>query len=151
MLLRHILSKLTDAFPEANLTRIEVMGIKLLLSLIVVFGSLTNAFADPTLKGCAAKKHSIESELENARQYNNIYKVKRLEKALKENIAHCDDAKLNAERQQKIAEKTRKVSEREAELNAVKENGDQKKIAKKTEKLEKAKQELKEAKEQLNR
>lgn len=124
---------------------------KSLLSLIVVFASLSYAFADPTLKGCAAKKQSIENELEYARQYNNIYRAKRLEKALEENIAHCDDIKLNAERQRKIAEKTRKVSEREAELNAAKANGDQKKIVKKTEKLQKAKQELKEAKELLNR
>lgn len=123
---------------------------KLLFSLIVVFASLSNVFAGSTLKGCAAKKQSIATELEYAHQYNNIYKAKRLEKALKENIAHCDDAKLNAERQQKIAEKTRKVAEREAELIAAKANGDQNKIAQKTEKLENAKLELNKAKEELN-
>lgn len=127
------------------------MGKKLFLGLIIMFASLSYAFADPTLKGCAAKKQSIETELEYARQYNNLYRAKSLEKALKENIEHCDDAKLNVERQRKVAEKTRKVSEREAELNAAKAYGNQKKIAQKTEKLEKAKQELKEAKDELNR
>lgn len=127
------------------------MGKKLFLSFVIVFATLTSAFADPTLKGCAAKKQSIETELEYARQYNNIYRAKRLEKALEENIAHCDDMKLNAERQRKIAEKIRKVSEREAELNAAKANSDQKKIAKKTEKLQKAKRELEDAKNELNR
>ncbi|WP_297323421.1 DUF1090 domain-containing protein [uncultured Bartonella sp.] len=127
------------------------MGKKVFLWFIIVLASSSCAFADPTLKGCAAKKYSIEKEHEYARQYNNLDQEKSLEKALKDNIAHCDDAKLNAERQRKIAEKSKKVSEREAELNAAKSNGNQEKIKKKTEKLEKAKQVLKEATEQLNR
>lgn len=127
------------------------MANRILFCFLILLSSLSLAAAEPALKGCAAKKKSIEHQLEYARQYNNLYQVKGLEQALKDNIASCDDAKLTAERKRKVAEKTRKVSEREAELTAVKTSGNKDKIAKKTEKLEKAKQELKDAQDELNR
>ena len=127
------------------------MKTKLFLALPLVFITFSFAHAEPALKGCAAKKHSIETQLDYARKYNNSYQIIGLEKALKDVSENCTDEKLRAERKAKISEKTRKVSEREAELNDAKAQGKQKKITKKMEKLEKAKQELKEAQDELNR
>ncbi len=127
------------------------MKTKLFLALPLVFITFSFAHAEPALKGCAAKKHSIETQLDYARKYNNSYQIIGLEKALKDVSENCTDEKLRAERKAKISEKTRKVSEREAELNDAKAQGKRKKITKKMEKLEKAKQELKEAQDELNR
>ena len=127
------------------------MKTKLFLALPLVFITFSFAHAEPALKGCAAKKHSIETQLDYARKYNNSYQIIGLEKALKDVSENCTDEKLRAERKAKISEKMRKVSEREAELNNAKAQGKQKKITKKMEKLEKAKQELKEAQDELNR
>lgn len=127
------------------------MKTKLFLALPLVFLTFSFAHAEPALKGCAAKKHSIETQLDYARKYNNSYQIIGLEKALKDVSENCTDEKLRAERKAKISEKMRKVSEKEAELNDAKAQGKQKKITKKMEKLEKAKQELKEAQDELNR
>lgn len=127
------------------------MKTKLFSALPLVFITFSFAHAEPALKGCAAKKHSIETQLDYARKYNNSYQIIGLEKALKDVSENCTDEKLRAERKAKISEKTRKVSEREAELNDAKAQGNRKKITKKMEKLEKAKQELKEAQDELNR
>ncbi len=127
------------------------MKTKLFLALPLVFITFSFAHAEPALKGCAAKKHSIETQLDYARKYNNSYQIIGLEKALKDVSENCTDEKLRAERKAKISEKTRKVSEREAELNDAKAQGNRKKTTKKMEKLEKAKQELKEAQDELNR
>ena len=124
---------------------------KLFLALPLVFLTFSFAHAEPALKGCAAKKHSIEMQLDYARKYNNSHQIIGLEKALKDVAENCTDEKLREERKAKISEKTRKVSEREAELNDAKAKGNTKKITKKMEKLEKAKQELKEAQDELNR
>ena len=123
----------------------------LCLILPIAFFSFSSAYAESTLKGCAAKKHSIETQLEYARKYNNNGQIKGLEKALQDNIKNCDDEKLASERKQKIEEKMKKVSEREGELEDAKAKGDQKKIARKKEKLEKAKQELKDARDELRK
>jgi len=127
------------------------MKTELFLALPLVFITFSFAHAEPALKGCAAKKHSIETQLDYARKCNNSYQIIGLEKALKDVSENCTDEKLRAERKAKISEKTRKVSEREAELNDAKAQGNRKKITKKMEKLEKAKQELKEAQNELNR
>lgn len=127
------------------------MKTKLFLALPLVFLTFSFAHAEPALKGCAAKKHSIETQLDYARKYNNSYQIIGLEKALKDVSENCTDEKLRAERKAKISEKMRKVSEREAELNDAKAQGNRKKTTKKMEKLEKAKQELKEAQDELNR
>ncbi|MBH9975388.1 MULTISPECIES: DUF1090 domain-containing protein [Bartonella] len=127
------------------------MKTRLCLIIPVALFSFSYAYGEPALKGCAAKKHSIETQLQHARQYNNKHQIKGLEKALEDNIENCDDKKLAAERKQKITERMNKVSEREAELNEAKARGDAKKISRKAEKLEKAKQELKAAQEELDR
>ena len=103
------------------------------------------------LKGCAAKKQDIETQLKYAQSHGNTHEIKGLEKALKENIAKCNDSSLKYEREQKVLEKQRKVSKLELELQKEKEKGDTRKIMKKQTKLQNAQQELKEAKSQLSR
>ncbi|MEG1695931.1 MAG: DUF1090 domain-containing protein [Acinetobacter sp.] len=103
------------------------------------------------LKGCAAKKQDIETQLKYAQSRGNTHEIKGLEKALKENIAKCNDSSLKYEREQKVLEKQRKVSKLELELQKEKEKGDARKIMKKQTKLQNAQQELKEAKSQLSR
>ena len=46
----------------------------------------------PELTGCAAKKHEISQQLEQARAHGNSNQVAGLEKALSEVEAHCTDA-----------------------------------------------------------
>ena len=103
------------------------------------------------LKGCAAKKQDIETQLKYAQSRGNTHEIKGLGKALKENIAQCNDSSLKYEREQKVLEKQRKVSKLELELQKEKEKGDARKIMKKQTKLQNAQQELKEAKSQLSR
>lgn len=103
------------------------------------------------LKGCAAKKQDIETQLKYAQSRGNTHGIKGLEKALKENIAKCNDSSLKYEREQKVLEKQRKVSKLELELQKEKQKGDTRKIMKKQTKLQNAQQELKEAKSQLSR
>lgn len=121
-----------------------------LLIITVSLLSISTVNAE-VLKGCAAKKQDIEIQLKYAQSRGNTYEIKGLEKALKENIAQCNDSSLKYEREQKVLEKQRKVSKLELELQKEKEKGDARKIMKKQTKLQNAQQELKEAKSQLSR
>ena len=81
---------------------------KLFLALPLVFLTFSFAHAEPALKGCAAKKQAIETELDYARKHNNSHQIVGLEKALKEVAENCTDEKLRAERKAKISGKTGK-------------------------------------------
>ncbi|EJF88663.1 DUF1090 domain-containing protein [Bartonella tamiae] len=124
---------------------------KILLSGVMVLALGHVASAQPALKGCAAKQKDIQTQLDYARKYNNKYEISGLEKALKENMRHCTDAKLTEKRQEKVAEKRQKVLKREAELSEAKAKGNPKKIEKKIKKLNEAKRELDSAKANLDK
>jgi hypothetical protein len=102
-----------------------------------------------TSKGCAAKQQNIETQLKYAKARGNAHEVRGLQKALNENIEHCQDANLQAQREQKILEKQRKVSQIEAELEKQKALGNPIKIEKQRYKLKKAQLELDQAELQL--
>jgi uncharacterized protein HemX len=123
---------------------------KIFLILSAVFIPLTAVNAG-TPTGCAAKKQNIEAQLKYAKDAGNTNQVRGLEKALAETNAHCTDANLTKQRQQKINEKERKVQKRQQELNEAKSKNDAQKIAKKQKKLAEAQTELNEAKRDLNR
>ena len=91
------------------------------------------------------KQQEIQKQIDEARAHKNQNRVDGLEKALRENKAHCTDAGLKAENQKRVEEKREKVAEREQELKEVQAKGDHEKIIKKQQKLEEAKSELKEA------
>lgn len=76
-------------------------------------------------------------------------KVAGLEKALRENIAHCSDESLAKAREGKILSAKQKLAEREKDLHAAEQKGDAKKIAQRKAKLDEARQELSEAEKPL--
>ncbi|EAQ7687688.1 DUF1090 domain-containing protein, partial [Salmonella enterica] len=92
--------------------------------------------------GCTAKKHEVENQIAYAREYNNIYQIAGLQKALREIDEHCTDPLLLKQRQLKIAQKEKKVAESQAELERARETGNPKKMAQKQKKLDRAREEL---------
>lgn len=127
-----------------NLCAILVLGTSTLLA--------TGAYAaeTQTVKGCALKQQHIQTQIDYAKKYGNSNEQRGLEKALDNTKAHCTDASLKQEINEKIAEKQKKVSEREAEFKKAQAKGDANKIAKKQKKLTSAQQELDEAKKDLS-
>lgn len=124
------------------------LKMKAVMSIVIgsaLFLNVSHAETQNGLTGCAAKKQNIERQLSYAKAHNNTHRVSGLEKALSEVQYHCSDASLERSRAEKVSEKQRKVSEREAELREAKETGDAEKIAKKMKKVDEAKAELAEA------
>ncbi|PBI81616.1 uncharacterized protein DUF1090 [Rahnella sp. BIGb0236] len=121
---------------------------KLTLSALTLVPALlftTAALAAPQHESCVTKQQEIQKQIDEARAHKNQNRVDGLEKALRENQAHCTDAGLKAENQKRVEEKREKVAEREQELKEAQANGDHEKISKKQQKLEEARSELKEA------
>ncbi|WP_112197464.1 DUF1090 domain-containing protein [Rahnella sp. NRRL B-41462] len=115
------------------------------LTLVPALLFTTATFAAPQPESCVTKQQEIQKQIDEARAHKNQNRVDGLEKALRENKAHCTDAGLKAENQKRVEEKREKVAEREQELKEVQAKGDHEKIIKKQQKLEEAKSELKEA------
>ncbi|EDW8121910.1 DUF1090 domain-containing protein [Salmonella enterica subsp. enterica serovar Sundsvall] len=99
--------------------------------------------------GCAAKKQEVENQITYARVHSNIHQISGLQKALREIEEHCTDPQLLKQRQLKIAEKEKKVAERQAELEQARETGNAKRMAQKQKKLDRAREELQEAQNML--
>ncbi|MBF8754330.1 DUF1090 domain-containing protein [Pseudomonas guariconensis] len=131
------------------------MKVRSALTLLVTLGLATGtaqaAQPDPGLTGCAAKRSAIENQLEYARKHNNWGEIRGLEKALKENAAHCTDASLKQQREAKIAEAKAEVVERKADLVEAQAKGDKDKITKRERKLAESEAELKQAELELNK
>lgn len=128
-------------------------SIRSLCKILVLSSSVmlvTNAVqAAGAERGCALKEQQIQKEIEYAKQYGNSYKQKGLETALANVRTYCTESSLKKDINEKIAEKQKKVAEREVELKEAQAKGDPKKIAKKQKKLLSAQQELDEAKKEL--
>lgn len=105
----------------------------------------------PELTGCAAKKQVITLQLEQARAHGNSNQVAGLEKALSEVEAHCTDAGLRKERENKVLEAKHEVSKRQADLDKAMKKGDPEKIDKRKNKLAESRKELQEALDQLDK
>ncbi|ECD6344325.1 DUF1090 domain-containing protein [Salmonella enterica subsp. enterica serovar Newport] len=95
--------------------------------------------------GCAVKKQKVENQITYAREHNNTHQISGLQKALREIEEHCTVPQLLKQRQLKIAEKEKKVSERHLELERARKTGNANKIAQKQKKLDRAHEELREA------
>lgn len=91
----------------------------------------------------------MEHQISYARAHNNTHQIAGLQKALREIDEHCTDPKLLKQRQLKVDEKTRKVAERQTELEQARETGNPKKIAQKQKKLDQAREELHDARNAL--
>ncbi|WP_094800398.1 DUF1090 domain-containing protein [Bordetella genomosp. 5] len=112
--------------------------------------SSTALAQESPLRGCAAKKQSIERELTHAREHGNSNRVRGLEKALAA-AQDCDDASLQRERQEKVRDAEKKVKEREEELAEEKAEGKRKDIQKAERKLKEAQDELAAARADVHR
>ncbi|NNA51651.1 DUF1090 domain-containing protein [Pseudomonas lactis] len=102
------------------------------------------------LTGCAAKRQAISSQIEQAKAHGNINQQTGLEKALAEVTAHCTDASLKKERENKVLDAKHEVSRRQADLDKAMKKGDPDKINKRKEKLAESRKELQDAVEELD-
>lgn len=108
------------------------------------------ATASSKWSGCAEKEYQIQKQLEYAKAYGNIHRVRGLERALTKVQLYCTDSKITSQWQEKVADKESKVRERREELRHAQASGDPEKIRKKEKKLQEAKNELMEAQSGLN-
>ena len=104
----------------------------------------------PELTGCAAKRQAISAQIEQAKAHGNSAQQAGLEKALAEVTAHCTDAGLKKERENKVLDAKHEVSRRQADLDKAMKKGDPDKINKRKEKLAEARKELQDAVEELD-
>ncbi|MNF60457.1 hypothetical protein D3C85_764950 [compost metagenome] len=105
----------------------------------------------PELTGCAAKRQSISSQIEQAKAQGNAEQLAGLEKALSEVTAHCTDASLKKERENKVLDAKHEVSQRQADLDKAMKKGDPEKINKRKDKLAESRKELQQALEELDK
>ena len=115
----------------------------ILTSLIALYSA--PSFAAAPSAACEAKRASIEAQIVEAKARGQKQEVAGLEKALRENTAHCSDASLVKARESKILSAQQTVAEREKDLREAEQKGDAKKIAKRKAKLDEARQALSEA------
>ena len=124
------------------MNRLATTALTLLLAATCVGASATSA-ANAQLTGCAAKRESIRSELQQAQEQGLSDKVAGLTRALDEVNAHCRDSSLAERHNKKVLKAQAKVNQTERSLRLAQEaNKQPKKIAKLEGKLEKARAEL---------
>ncbi len=119
----------------------KIAGIGLLLLAGQAYGSEN--------VGCKARHQAVTEQLAFARAHDNAQQVASLEQALRNIEAHCTDAGLVEEQQEKVAKQKQEVEERLADLQSARVSGKPDKIAKKQAKLEESQAELLEAQREL--
>lgn len=117
----------------------------------VMAAPLMAAEEPPELTGCAAKRQSISSQIEQARAHGNAEQQAGLEKALSEVTDHCNDASLKKERENKVLDAKHEVSRRQADLDKAMKKGDAEKINKRKDKLAESRKELQQALDELDK
>jgi len=121
------------------MNRLATTALTLLLAAVSVGASAAHS----QLTGCAAKRESIRSELQQAQAQGLSDKVAGLTRALDEVNAHCRDSTLIERHNKKVLKAQAKVNQTERSLRLAQEaNKEPKKIAKLEGKLEKARAEL---------
>ena len=98
----------------------------------------------------AAKRQAISTQIEQAKAHGNSEQQAGLEKALSEVTAHCNDATLKKERENKVLDAKHEVSRRQADLDKAMKKGDPDKINKRKDKLAESRKELQNAVEELD-
>lgn len=125
------------------------------LALLTVTSFLTTpllaAETAPQLTGCAAKRQAISLQIEQAKAHGNSAQQAGLEKALAEVTAHCTDAGLKKERENKVLDAKHEVSRRQADLDKAMKKGDSEKINKRKDKLAESRKELQQALDDLDK
>ena len=105
----------------------------------------------PELTGCAAKSQAISAQIEQAKAHGNSAQQAGLEKALSEVTAHCTDASLRKERENKVLDAKHEVSRRHAYLDMAMIKGVADKFIKSKVKLAQSRKELQEAVDELDK
>lgn len=113
-------------------------------------GAARISYADTALTGCAAKKQSVQLQLEQARAHGNKLQEAKLKIAQKHLESSCTDEDLRREREAGAKKKEDKVAARKADLEKAQAGGKTKKIAQREKKLQDAQAELQAAKDQLS-
>lgn len=103
------------------------------------------------LTGCAAKRESISTQIEQAKAHGNSEQQAGLEKALSEVTANCTDASLKKERENKVLDAKHEVSRRQADLDKAMKKGDSDKINRRKDKLAQSRKDLQEALDELDK
>ncbi|KAA0949356.1 MULTISPECIES: DUF1090 domain-containing protein [unclassified Pseudomonas] len=103
------------------------------------------------LTGCAAKRQALSAQVEQAKAHGNSEQQAGLEKALSEVTAHCTDAALKKERENKVLDAKHEVSRRQADLDKAMKKGDSERINKRKDKLAESRKELQEALDELDK
>ncbi|WP_460069997.1 DUF1090 domain-containing protein [Pseudomonas sp. H2_E05] len=102
------------------------------------------------LTGCAAKRQAITTQIEQAKAHGNSEQQAGLETALSEVTAHCTDASLKKEWENKVLDAKHEVSRRQADLDKAMKKGDADKINKRKDKLAESRKALQDAVEELD-
>ncbi|MEB0044084.1 MULTISPECIES: DUF1090 domain-containing protein [unclassified Pseudomonas] len=123
-----------------------------LLTLCSVMATPLMATEDaPGLTGCAAKKQGIINQIELAKAHGNPDQQAGLETALSEVTAHCTDASLKKERENKVLDAKHDVSKRQADLDKAMKKGDADKINSRKDKLAESRKALQDALDELDK
>ena len=129
----------------------RLLPLALLTLCSVMAAPLMAADPTPELTGCAAKRQAISLQIEQAKAHGNAEQQAGLEKALSEVTAHCTDASLKKERENKVLDAKHEVSQRQADLDKAMKKGDPDKINKRKEKLAESRKELQDAMDELDK
>jgi Protein of unknown function (DUF1090) len=125
------------------------------LAALTLFGvmaaPLMAAEEPPELTGCAAKRQSISTQIEQAKAHGNADQQAGLEKALSEVTDHCTDTALKKERENKVLDAKHEVSLRQADLDKAMKKGDAEKINKRKDKLAESRKQLQQALDELDK
>lgn len=128
----------------------KTLSLLAVLTSCALLSPLASAAESAGLKGCAAKKHELQAQIDQARANHNTHQEAGLKTALKQVNAHCTDASLRKERESKIKAAQHEVSERQADLEEANKKGDPDKISKRQAKLEESRRELQSAQDELH-
>ncbi|WP_296559785.1 DUF1090 domain-containing protein [Pigmentiphaga sp.] len=119
------------------------LAILLLLSCSVTLATAATTDAVNDANPCLQKRAEILKEIEQARQHGNDRRVAGLNRALREQEAHCTPESIRQARAQDVAEARQKVAERERELQEAQSEGkDADKLAKREAKLKEARDDM---------
>ncbi len=101
-------------------------------------------------RGCEYKRRHLELQLEYAQAYNNIHRMAGLQRALRHLDEYCTDGRLPEQKDRKVANKQRKVTKRQYELEQARISGKSEKIADRQARLTEAREELALVRAELN-
>lgn len=127
----------------------QYIRLTLLAGLLSSF-MVSDAFAGGH-EGCEYKRQHLERQIDYARAHNNTHRVAGLQEALSRVDEYCTNSWLLKRKENKVAEKQRKVAKRQQELEQTRASGKPRKIADKQKNLDEARDELAKARLELNR